>query len=126
MSDHLLVEGRLRVEQRWKGIKRVGVGREVVKVSELNVESKAEEFQQALSEEYDSVRGKDLKSIEEEWETFIDALLRCARNVCGVRRVGGCRRKGCEWWNEEVKLAVAPKIVLGVVASQVGAGLWQL
>ena len=87
----------------------MGGGREVVKVSELNVESKAEEFQQALSEEYDSVRGQDLKSVEEEWETFKDALLRCARNVCGVRRVGGCRRKGCEWWNEEVKLAVAQK-----------------
>ena len=109
MSDHLLVEGRLRVEQRWKGNKRVGAGREVVKVSELNVESKAEEFQHALREEYDSVRGQGLGSVEEEWETFKDALLRCAKNVCGVRRVGGCRRKGCEWWNEEVKLAVAQK-----------------
>ena len=33
MSDHLLVEGKLRVEPRWKGNKRVGAGRGVLKVS---------------------------------------------------------------------------------------------
>ena len=66
MSDHLLMEGRLRVEARWKGNKRVGAGREVLKASELNVESKAEEFHHALREKYDSVRGQGLGSVEEE------------------------------------------------------------
>ena len=94
MSDPLLVGGRMRVEQRWKGNKRVGGGREVVKVSELNVASIAEEFWQAMNEEFDSVRGQGLGDGEEEWRSFRDALLRCAKNVCGVRRVGGCRRKG--------------------------------
>ena len=28
---------------------------------------------------------------------------------CGMRRVGGQRRKGSEWWNEEVGRAVAKK-----------------
>ena len=28
-------------------------------------------------------------------------------DVCRVRRVGGQRRKGCEWWSEEVGVAAA-------------------
>ena len=30
-------------------------------------------------------------------------------DVCGMRPVGGQRRKGSEWWNEEVGRAVAEK-----------------
>ena len=37
MSDHILLEGRMRVKQRWKGNRRARGGREVVEVSELNV-----------------------------------------------------------------------------------------
>ena len=48
----------MRVEQRWEGNRRVGGGREVVKVSELNVASTAEEFRQAVNEEFVSVRGR--------------------------------------------------------------------
>ena len=33
----------------------------------------------------------------------------CTNDVCGMRRVGGQRRKGREWWNEEVGRAVAKK-----------------
>ena len=109
ISRRVVAEGRMRVELRWKQNKRVGGGREVVKVTELNVTSRAEEFRQAVNEEFDSVRGQGLGDVEEEWRSFRDALLRCAKNVCGVRRVGGCRRKGCEWWNDEVKLAVSQK-----------------
>ena len=87
----------------------MGGGREVVKVSELNRASRAEEFRQAVNEEFDSVRGQSLGDVEEEWSSFRDALLRCAKNVCCVRRVGGCMRKGCEWWNNEVKLTVSQK-----------------
>ena len=32
-----------------------------------------------------------------------------ANDVCGMRRVGGQRRKESEWWNEEVGRAVAEK-----------------
>ena len=42
----------------------------MVKVSALSVESKVEELEHALIEEYDSVRERGLRSIEEEWETF--------------------------------------------------------
>ena len=58
MSDHLLVEGRMRVEQRCKGNKRLGGGRDVAKVSELNVASREEEFRQAVNEEFECARAR--------------------------------------------------------------------
>ena len=33
--------------------------------------------------------------------------MECTNDVCGMRRVGWQRRKGSEWWNEEVGRAVA-------------------
>ena len=46
----------------------------------------------------------------EEWEKFRDIVLECTNDVCGMRRVGGQRRKGSERWNEEVGKAVTEKI----------------
>ena len=40
--------------------------------------------------------------MEKEWEKFKDTVMECINDVCGMRRVGGQRRKGSEWWNEEV------------------------
>ena len=45
----------------------------------------------------------------EEWEKFRDIVMECTNDVCGMRRVGGQRRKEIEWWNEEVGRAVAEK-----------------
>ena len=45
----------------------------------------------------------------EEREKFRDIVMECTNDVCGMRRVGGHRRKGSEWWNEEVGRAVAEK-----------------
>ena len=36
-------------------------------------------------------------------------MTRCASEVCGVRRVGKCVRKGSEWWNDEVNEVVVRK-----------------
>ena len=35
--------------------------------------------------------------------------MECTNDICGMRHVGGQRRKGSEWWNEEVGRAVAEK-----------------
>ena len=35
--------------------------------------------------------------------------MECTNDVCGTRRVGGQRRTGSEWWNEDVGGAVAEK-----------------
>ena len=43
------------------------------------------------------------------YEKFRDIVMKCSNDVCGMRRVGGQRRKGSEWWNEEVGGVVAEK-----------------
>ena len=47
--------------------------------------------------------------MEKEWEKFRDIAMECTNDVCGMRRVGGPRKKRSEWWNEEVGRAVAEK-----------------
>ena len=37
------------------------------------------------------------------------SLVGYASDVCGKRFVGGCMRRGSEWWNEEVKMKVEEK-----------------
>ena len=53
--------------------------------------------------------GKRKEWEEKEWEKFRDMVMECTNDVCGMRRVGGQRRKGSEWCNEEVGRAVAEK-----------------
>ena len=38
-----------------------------------------------------------------------EIVIECINDVRGMRRVGGKRKKGSEWWNEEVGRAVAEK-----------------
>ena len=50
-----------------------------------------------------------IKELEEEWELMKESLVGHASDVCGKRFVGGCMRKGSEWWNEGVKMKVEEK-----------------
>ena len=47
--------------------------------------------------------------LEEEWGLMKASLVGHASDVCGKRFVGGCLRKGSEWWNEGVKMKVEEK-----------------
>ena len=38
-----------------------------------------------------------------------ESLVGNASHVCGKRYVGGCMRRGSEWWNEGVKMKVEEK-----------------
>ena len=99
----------MRVDGRWK--RRRGGGREVLKVSVLNDKDKEHEYQERLRKVWNEVKERGEDGVEEEWRCFKEEVLKCAEEVCGRRRVGGSRRKGSEWWNEEVSLAVAEKSV---------------
>ena len=50
---------------------------------------------------------KEVESVEKKLEKFRDIVMECVNDVCIMRRVGGQRRKGSEWWNEELGGAVA-------------------
>ena len=47
--------------------------------------------------------------MEKEWEKVRDIVMGCTNDVCDMRCVGRQRRKGSDWWNEEVGRAVAKK-----------------
>ena len=43
-----------------------------------------------------------MSSVETKLEMFRDIVKEFTSDVCGMRRVGGQRRKGSEWWSDEV------------------------
>ena len=81
--------------------------RNVLNVSELNNSVKERAYQESLRGKYEVWIGAEGESVEKEWEKFRDIVMECTNDVCGMRRVGGQRRKGSEWWNEEMGRAVA-------------------
>ncbi|KAK7907805.1 hypothetical protein WMY93_016417 [Mugilogobius chulae] len=109
MSDHYLVEGRLRVGMPWVRSRRSGDVREVLRVSVLKNREKVCEYQGKISGRWNEVKDQMVVGVEEEWQQFKSAVVGCAEEVCGMRRVGGGVRKGSEWWCEDVRLAVTEK-----------------
>ena len=87
----------------------VGCRREVVKVEELKKPEKKQEYQDKLKEAYDRVKEREAGELEEEWRLMKESLVGHASDVCGKRYVGGCMRRGSEWWNEGVKMNVEEK-----------------
>ena len=84
--------------------------RNVLKVSELNNCVKERAYQEILRGKYEVWRGGEVESVEKEWEKFSDMVMECTNDVHMWHET--CRRaekKGSEWWNEEVGMAVAEK-----------------
>ena len=110
MSDHYLVEGRMKVVFEWRKRKRVESGRERIKLDEFAKEEKVREYQERVKEEWNRVREREWRGVEEEWESFKEAVIKCAEEVCGKRRVRvqGIK-KGSEWWNDGVKRVLGEK-----------------
>ena len=96
------------VAKEW-GNRVVGCRREVVKVEELKIPEKKQEYQDKLKEAYDWVKEREAGELEEEWGLMKESLVGHASNMCGKRFVGGCMRKDSEWWNEGVKMKVEEK-----------------
>ena len=48
--------------------------------------------------------------VEKEWRRFKETILEVGKEVCGTRKIKeGKRRKGSEWWNEEIRRVVGRK-----------------
>ena len=108
ISDHFLVEGKLKMEDGWRKRKRTE-GREVLNVNCLNKKEVEQKYKEKLGEVWEEVKDKIEAGVEEEWECFKERVTECAKMVCETRRMGGNRRKGSEWWDDEVKKAVEEK-----------------
>ena len=46
------------------------------------------------------MKEREAGELEEEWGLMKESLVEHANDVCGKRYVGGCMRRGSEWWNE--------------------------
>ncbi len=108
MSDHYLVESLLRIDGRWNKRKNER-HREVLRVSKLYDKEKEREYKMSIGNVWSEVKEREGERVEEEWQCFKDEIMKCAKGVCGMRRVGGVRRKGSEWWSDEVREAVEEK-----------------
>ena len=50
------------------------------------------------------------QGVEEEWRMLKEAILEVGEEVCGTRKIReGKRRKGSEWWSEEIRKVVGKK-----------------
>ena len=83
--------------------------RNVLRVMGPNNSVKERAYQESLHGKYEVWKGGEVESEKREWEKFKDIVMECTNDVCGMRNVGEQRRKGSEWWDEEVSRAVAEK-----------------
>ena len=109
VSDHFLVEGRLKVIGKWRRDRGRTEGRKVVRVSELRKREKVVEFKEYIRNRWERVTVLGRRGCEEEWEDLKTGMLEGGEEVCGSRKVGCGKRKGSEWWNENVKRVVEEK-----------------
>ena len=79
---------------------------EELKKKKKKKKQKKHEYQDKLKEVYDRVKEREAGELEEEWGLMKERLVGHASKVCGKRYVGGCMRRGSEWWNEGVKMKV--------------------
>ena len=66
MSDHFLVETRLKLVGGWRSAGRMEGVRNVLKVSELNHSVKEMVYQESLHGKYEVWRGGEVESVEKE------------------------------------------------------------
>ena len=96
ISDHFLVEAKLKVGKCLKRYRRECVNVEIVRVEKLENVACAREYERALNVKWENVRKNEAGEVEDEWLNLKGEVKNIANHVCGVRRVGGRRRKGSE------------------------------
>ena len=88
MSDHFLVEARLKLVGGWRSTGRMEGVRNVLKVSDLDNSVKERAYQESLHGKYEVWRGGEVESVVKELEKFSEIVMECTNDVCGMRREG--------------------------------------
>ena len=81
MSDHYLVEAKVRMRRCFMRGRGEAVSKRVIKVSEFEKSEVREAFQRLLLSEWERVRTTRLLDVEKEWEFFKSTIIRCAASV---------------------------------------------
>jgi len=108
MSDHYLVEAKVRMEGYTKDQRRLMEDKKVVRVSELEKVEVRDTYKEMMAEEWSKVRNARLLSVEEEWKRFKETVMMIAARVCGYKSVGR-KNKRSAWWDHEMKELVKEK-----------------
>ena len=87
MSDHYLVEAKVRMEGYTRDQRRLIEDKKVVRVSELEKVEVRDTFKEMMAEEWSKVRNARLLSVEEEWKRFKETMMMIAARVCGYKSV---------------------------------------
>ena len=58
---------------------------------------------------YERSAYQEVNNVEEEWKESIEAVSKCATEVCECRLIEKGIKKGSEWWNNNIKSAVSQK-----------------
>ena len=105
LSEYFLVEVRLKLVGGWRSAGRMEGVRNVLKESELINNVKEWAYQDSLPGKYEVWSGGEVESVEKEWWKVQRYYSNGVYQYCLARR----RRKGSEWWNEEVGRTMAEK-----------------
>ena len=84
------MEARLKLVGGWRIAGKMEGVRKVLKASELN--NSVKERRACVV----NMKCGEVEIVEKEWKIFRDIVMECTNDVCGMRRVGGQRRKGSE------------------------------
>src|ERR1700755_3177614 len=109
ISDHYLVVAKIKVKGGWEKVGGRGRAVEIVRGERLEDEEKRSEYTRGIREKWEEVGGSEGEGGEKEWSKLKGALVEVARRVCGVKKLGNGRRKGSEWWNEEMENMIKRK-----------------
>ena len=108
ISDHYLVEAKVRVRRCVRRERREEVHKKMVKVRELEKEEVRKDFEDGMCNKWERMKRLRVQGVEEEWELFKNAVVGEAIRVCGYARVGR-KKVGSAWWDDEVEELVKEK-----------------
>ena len=108
VTDHFWVEAKMQMYECERNKAEKKTRKLIVNVRKLQRENVAEMYERRIKDKWCTVRVKNVETAEKEWEVMKKALLECAENVCGMKVMGGKKKKN-DWWDERVRGAIQEK-----------------
>ena len=95
MSDHYLMEAKVRMKGFRKREREEVTAKRVVRVSELEKDEVREAFVILIVNKWDRIRNMRVLSIEEEWEMFKSTVMPYAARVCEYKSIERKKEREC-------------------------------
>ena len=108
VSDHYLVEAKIRMKGFRKRDGEEVIAKSVMMVSELQKQEVRKAFLILIVNEFDRIRNTRVLSVEEEWQLFKSTVMPCAARVHWYKSIER-KKRGSARWDEEIKEMVRDK-----------------